>query len=548
MHIKKRVSVFASFILLLSSLSVGCSSTSTSSDSEVNSSDVMSNLSARKAIIMAIDKNGFIDTILNDGSVEADYFVPSQLALDNEDRDYRDIVGNLAYEEDDEKAKLEWEKAKEEIGFDKVELELVLSDTDMHKKLGEYIQSELTILEGMTVTIKQMPAKQVFDSQDKGDFDISMSGWGPDYPDPLTYLDTFSKGQVFAKATGYDNQEFNDLLSKGKNSKTTDEAWESYSKAEKILIEDAYLSPVYQKGITYLEKDYVKDIGVANFGPKYSYKWSDVEKESKVLNVSNNADITTLDGSKIQDTLSREVTLNVMESLVRLDNDLKVVPGIAKDWTVSEDGLKWTFKLRDDALWSNGEKITAEDFEYSFKRTLDPETKGENSAVFFDIVGAEDFNLGKNTDRDSVGVNAIDENTLEIELVRPVPYFDRLMCHPIFAPQNQAFIEDKGDAYGTSVENTLFSGPFILSKWKMEDQYTMEKNPYYWDKESVKLDIINTKIVKDNNAALNLYEAGEIDRVNLTAEQVDKYKDSKELGTIIDSNTYSLLFNVKNHN
>ncbi|RDY27016.1 hypothetical protein CHL78_011145 [Romboutsia weinsteinii] len=539
MHFKKRVSILSGLFILGAIFSVGCSS----SGSVANPDEVMENLSARKAIAMAVDKDTFVDVILNNGSTVADYFVPKRLALDENQKDYRDFAGNMGYEQDDEKAKEEWAKAKEELGFDKVTLDMVLYDTDMNKRLGEYVQSELSILDGLEITIKQMPAKQVMQAHSKGEFNISFNGWGPDYPDALTYLNTFATGQMYGVATNYEGKEYNELLEKGKNSATTEESWETYAQAEKLLLEDAYLSPIYQKGVSYLQKEYVSGIAIATFGPKYSYKWADVDKDEKVFRVSNTADITSLDAAKIKDTLSREVTLNVMEGLVRMDGDLNAVPGMATKWETSENGKTWTFHLRKDAKWSNGEKVTANDFEFSFKRTLDPNTGCENASVFYDIVGAQDFNLGKSTDKDSVGVKAIDDYTLQIDLVRPVNYFDKLVCHPIFSPQNQKFVEEKGDAFGTTIEDTLFNGPFVLSTWKMEDQYSMVKNKDYWDKDTVKLETVYTKVVKDGNSDMNLYEGGEIDRVNLTAEQVDKYKDSPELKTDLECVTYFLMLN-----
>lgn len=548
MHLKRKVSALASIFVVGCLFNVGCSSTGGSNGNvEGNSDEVMANLSARKAIAIAVDKDNFVDVILNNGSTSANYFVPKRLALDENQKDYRDYVGDVGYTQDDEKAKEEWEKAKKEIGFDKVTLDMVLSDSESNRKLGEYVQSELSILDGLSVEIKQMPYKQVTESHAKGDFDISFNGWGPDYPDPLTYLGTLSTGQIYGVATGYESKEYNDILNKAKNSPDTKEAWDLFAKAEKLLLDDAYVSPMYQRGVSYLQQDYVKDIAVATFGPKYSYKWTDVEKDEKVLNIVNSSDITSLDAAKIRDTLSREVTLNVMEGLVRMDKDLNVVPGVAKEWEKSEDGKTWTFKLRDDAYWNNGEHVTAQDFEYSFKRTLTPSTACENTSVFYDIVGAEDYNMGKNDDINSVGVKALNDNTLEIKLTRPVTYFDKLMCHPIFSPQNQKFVEEKGNEFGTSIENTLFNGPFILSAWKLEDQYSMEKNKNYWDKEAVKLDKVHTKIVKDNNTLLNLYETVNIDRVALTSENVDKYKDSDEFGVEMDCITYFLMLNGGNH-
>lgn len=541
--------VKASTAILISILMLtGCSSSSNNESNAVDPSDVMQNINARKAIAMAIDKTSFVETILNNGSIATNKFVPSKLAIDSELGDYSDFSGNLGYENNDEEAKKYWQKAKDELGFENVTLKLVLTDTEFSKRLGEYIQSELGDLDGLTIDLKQMPMKQRMEALANGNYNISFSGWGPDYPDPLTYLETFSLNSTYYEDTGYDSKEYNSLLDKAKKASTTKEAWTEYKNAEEVLLNDAYLVPIYQRGFAYLQKDYVKDIVVNPYGPKYLYKYADVDKPNKTLNMSNSDDITTLDTSLVKDALSSEVISNTMEGLTRLDKEFNASEGMAKSWKVSEDALTWTFNLRDDAVWSNGEKVTAHDFEYAWKRTLDPATACETASIFYDIVGAKDYNLSKNSDRDSVGVKAIDDYTLEVKLNRPVPYFDKMVASTSFYPQNQKFVESKGDKYGTSIENSIFNGPFILKTWKLNDQYTMGKNQTYWDSNSVKLDSINVKISKDSNTDINLYNAGEIDRTTVSSDQVDKYKDSPEFGTGIDCATNFLLLNAGNIN
>ena len=367
--------VKASTAILISILMLtGCSSSSNNESNAVDPSDVMQNINARKAIAMAIDKTSFVETILNNGSIATNKFVPSKLAIDSELGDYSDFSGNLGYENNDEEAKKYWQKAKDELGFENVTLKLVLTDTEFSKRLGEYIQSELGDLDGLTIDLKQMPMKQRMEALANGDYNISFSGWGPDYPDPLTYLETFSLNNTYYEDTGYDSKEYNSLLDKAKKASTTKEAWTEYKNAEEVLLNDAYLVPIYQRGFAYLQKDYVKDIVVNPYGPKYLYKYADVDKPNKTLNMSNSDDITTLDTSLVKDALSSEVISNTMEGLTRLDKEFNASEGMAKSWEVSEDALTWTFNLRDDAVWSNGEKVTAHDFEYAWKRTLDPAT------------------------------------------------------------------------------------------------------------------------------------------------------------------------------
>lgn len=310
-------------------------------------------------------------------------------------------------------------------------------------------------------------------------------------------------------------------------------------------MKDAYVIPMYQRASAYLEKDYVKDIVVSTYGTKYHYKWADIDSENKVLRMTSSSDITTLDTCKLVDLLSGDIATHVFEGLTRIGENQEVTPGMAKSWDVSTDKLTWTFNIREDAKWSNGDSVTAHDFEYAWKKILDPITAYQNASVFYDIKGAEAFNMGENNNSDSVGVKAIDDYTFEVNLNRPVPYFEKLVSMQMFSPQNQKFIELKGDEYGYSIENTVFNGPFVLSDWRLSDQYTMSKNTNYWDVASVNLEQINTKITKDPYTDLNLYKTGEIDRVILTSETVDTYKDSPEFNTNIDAAINFLILNVE---
>ncbi len=535
-------------IAACSMMMIGCTNTSKPTYDAKTANMVMQNLNARKAIASAIDKEAFVETILNNGSIAVDTFVPKNLAYDSELGDYRDFATGLGHNYNEEEAKKYWEEAKKELDIDNVTLKLVLTDTDFSKKLGEYIQAELGEFEGLHIELKQMPMEQRVEALANGDYNISFSGWGPDYPDPLTYLETFGLNNTYYKDTGYASKEYNDLLEKAKMSGTTKESWENYKKAEEILLNDTYLVPMYQRASAYLQKSYVVRPETSPFGPKYLYKDMDVTKDEKVLNLSNSADITTLDTTLVKDALSSDVISNVMEGLTRLDENSNAVPAIAKSWNVSEDKLTWTFDLRDDAVWTNGDKVTAHDFEYAVKRSLDPKSLCEITSIYYDIVGAKEFNSGDSTDRDSVGIKALDDYTLEIKLVRPVTYFDKLMSSTSFYPQNQKFVEANGEKYGTTVENSLFNGPYTLKTWKLEDQYSLAKNPTYWDNANVKLETVNVKIAKDSNADLNLYNNGDIDIVTVSSDLVDAHRDSKEFSTKLEAANNFLVLNAGNIN
>ncbi|MEG0181428.1 MAG: ABC transporter substrate-binding protein [Peptostreptococcaceae bacterium] len=542
MTFKSKVSIATFTTLISTSILVGCSINEDSVKS-IDSSQLLKNKDARLAITMAVDKEEITDVILNNGSMPINYYTAEGLAINDKGEDYRTIAGNMGYEFDLEKAKIHWDKAKSDLNFNTVIIEVLTSDVESSKRIGEFFQNQLqNNLEGLKVELKQVPFKQKQQLEAEGDYDLVYSSWVADYPDPLTFLETFTTNGKFGKNSGYESSQYNNLIEEGKNATSIDESWNRYSEAEKILLGDAFIMPLFQSSSAYIQKPYVDGITIIPYGAKYAYKWASAEGRDE-LNLTSSSDIPSLDMSKATDSLSFSVANNVMEGLVRVDNNGNIVEGIAKEWKSSEDKKTWTFKLREDAIWSNGDKVTANDFEYGFKRTLNPSTASQYGFIMYDIVGAEDYNIGKVSDSKNVGVKAIDDYTLEVNLVRPVNYFDRLMSFPVFFPQNESFVIEQGDKYGTTNESTLYNGPFTLTKWKLDDVYIMDKNQNYWDKEAVKLKSVNTKIVKDGSSDVNLYENGDIDFVGITNEFIDKYKDSEEFSTSKNATTFFMLIN-----
>lgn len=547
MFLRRKLTVMTTVALLSTSLLAGCTNSgegSTSGGGTATAAEVLANKNARAAIAMSIDKSAYCDVILNNGSIPSNTFTPKGLAFDD-GKDYTDLTQGMGYEYNEEQAKELWEKAKEEVGFDTVELELLTFDHDSGKRTGEYIQSELSDLDGLTVNVSNLPFEQKLERESNGEFDLSFSGWGADYPDPLTYLSTMQTGNQYSNQTGYNSEEYNKLVEEAIKLPIS-EAYAKYAEAEKLMLEDGYLAPIYQSASAYLEKDYVSGIVNNSWGADYTYTYADVDKDDKVLNLATSSDIPSLDVSKSTDQQSFQTMNSTMEGLTRVDAEGKVQPGVAESWEVSEDGLTWTFKLRKNSTWSNGTPVTAKDFEYSWKRTLTPETASQYSYIMADIVGSSTEDIEANG-VEGVGVKALDDYTLEVKLNRPVAYFAELMSFQVFFPQNQEFVESCGDAYGSAVDKQIYNGPFTLTSWKMEDQYTMEKNPNYWDAANVKLDKINTKVVKDTGAAISLYEDGQIDRVGLSSDYVDKYKDSEEFKTREAASVFMLQINGGNN-
>ncbi|PFO82498.1 MULTISPECIES: peptide ABC transporter substrate-binding protein [Bacillus cereus group] len=265
----------------------------------------------------------------------------------------------------------------------------------------------------------------------------------------------------------------------------------------------------------------------------------------QVINMTETQEIPTMDPALSADAVSSRVMNNTMEGLYRLEKGDKLVPGVAKSSEKSEDGKKYTFKLREDAKWSNGDPVTAKDFVYAWQRAINPDKGAVSAYIMFDVKNAQKINK-KEMAPDQLGVKAVDDYTLEVELEHPVPYFENLMIYPLFYPVNEKYATEKGDKFGLEANTTLYNGPFVLSEWKHETSFQIQKNPTYWDNKVVKLDEVNFNIVKDLATSVNLYDTKAIDRVTLRSEFVDKYKEDPNFKTANEASVFFLRFNQKN--
>ncbi len=273
---------------------------------------------------------------------------------------------------------------------------------------------------------------------------------------------------------------------------------------------------------------------------------SETEAKKQVLNVTVSEEIPSLDTAKTMDGTSAHVMQNIFEGLYVLDDQDQPIPAVAKSFKRSEDGKKYTFDLRKDAKWSNGDNVTANDFMFAWKRAITPETASQYASMLFHVKNAKEINKGTMS-LDNLGVKAINDYKLEVELEQPIPYFLQLLALPIYLPQHESFLKEQGKNYALEPSNLIYNGPFVLEKWKHEQEFQLKKNATYWDEKKVKLDEINFQIVKDTMTAVNLYEAGNLDRVPINSQFVDKYKGNKELHMSSDPGIAMLRFNEKNN-
>lgn len=253
--------------------------------------------------------------------------------------------------------------------------------------------------------------------------------------------------------------------------------------------------------------------------------------KSNILNVMVEVEVESLDPQEATDGTSFEVIANFTDGLKQLAGDGSAVDALCAEQTLSEDGLTYTFKIRDDAFWSNGDPVTADDFVFAWQRAVDPKVASEYSYMMSDIGQIKNsFEIieGKLPVTD-LGVTAIDAKTLKVELIVPVSYFDSLLYFPTFYPVNRKFYESVGDKYGSSADTVLSNGAFILTDYQPAAlSFSFVKNEKYYNAASVKLDGLNYQVLKDSQQALMAYQSGSLDIVKLSGDQVDQIKDDPE--------------------
>ena len=236
-----------------------------------------------------------------------------------------------------------------------------------------------------------------------------------------------------------------------------------------------------------------------------------------------------------------------LEGLLVLGPDNgNILPGVAKTWNVSKDGIVWTFNLRKDSVWSNGDPVTTHDFNFAYKRALEPKTASQYAYMFYNIKNAQQYNSGKIKDFSKVGIKVIDDYTFQITLNAPVPYFDQVVTNTVALPLNEKFFNTVKSQYALSADKMLYNGAYVIKSYIPNGKYVFEKNPKYWNAKNIKIDKINFLIVGNYNTAADMFKNGGLSMTAIKASQIPQFKDSKALHTIPNGGTLYLKFNTKN--
>ncbi|WP_408868916.1 peptide ABC transporter substrate-binding protein [Brochothrix campestris] len=271
---------------------------------------------------------------------------------------------------------------------------------------------------------------------------------------------------------------------------------------------------------------------------------SNSSKTASKIKLSAQSNIAMMDSRVASDETSIQALNQTNEGLYSYNLDGKLVPAIAEKTTTNKAKTVYTFKLREDAEWSNGEKVTAADFEYAWKSAVDPKTASTYTYLFDGVVkNASDIIAGKKKNSE-LGVEATAADTLKVTLERPVPYFDTLLSFSVFFPLNEKFVTAQGEKYAQDSDRILYNGPYVMKDWKQaSDSWTLTKNTKYWDEKNVKTKTFVYHLLENSGTGANLFETGEIDRVLLTGDYAKQYKTNDNFVKRTGSFVYYIKFN-----
>ena len=433
-----------------------------------------------------------------------------------------------------------------ELGLDKLPtVKLSYNTNDAHQKIAEAVQAMWQEELGVDVQLNNMEWGAYLDTLSEGSFQIGRLGWLGDFMDPMTFLDFFITGGGNNDGS-YSNAEYDSLINQAKATGDQEKRLEYLSKAEKILLDEAGTAPIYFYTEVRVRQDYVKGAILHGDGSR-DYTWTSISDPAYDNNLILNArqEPPSLDSATATDTTSFEILRLLQEGLTRLDKESEVTPGsgMAESWTVSEDALTYVFTLKDDIYWSNGDPVTAQDFEYAWKRVLNPDTAADYAYQMYVLKNGEKYNNGEAT-ADQVGVKAMNAKTLKVDLEAPTPYFLQLTAFGSFYPVNEKVVKANAN-WAAEASTFVGNGPFKLQSWKHHDEVVVVKNDKYWDKDNVKLNSIKWVMVNDDNTAYQLYKNNEIHDDTAPQELTYELLQKGEATSVPILGTYMYLFNCE---
>ena len=264
----------------------------------------------------------------------------------------------------------------------------------------------------------------------------------------------------------------------------------------------------------------------------------------KILSVQIGPDPETIDPALNSAVDGGNMLLHTFECLLTVDQDGQLAPGQAETWETSEDGLTWTFHLRDGLKWSDGSDLTANDFVYSWQRVCDPMVAAPYAETVLGMVEGYDEAIAGNLE--ALAVEAPDDSTLVVTLSNPCPYFGSLAAFATLSPVQQATIDANGDAWAVSADTYICNGPFYISEWVPGSYILCSKNPNYWNADAIKLDGIKFNLIEDSNASYSAYQTGDVQFIkDVPTEEIPSLTGNSEFHVDPIIGTYYVSLNIE---
>lgn len=273
-------------------------------------------------------------------------------------------------------------------------------------------------------------------------------------------------------------------------------------------------------------------------------KASDAGSEGQNLVVEVGPDPETIDPALNSAIDGGNMIIHAFEGLLIQDKDNTIQPGQAESFEVSEDGLTYTFHLQDGLKWSDGSDLTANDFVYSWKRVVDPNTAAPYAETMLNTV--KGYEEAMNGNVDALAVSAPDDKTLVVELSAPCLYFDKIVAFATLMPVQQATVEANGDAWATKADTYITNGPFYIKEWVPGSHVLMAKNPYYWNADAIKLDTLKFLLMEDTNASYSAWQSGEALMIkDVPIDEIEALQDNEEFHLDPTMGTYYISYNLE---
>lgn len=310
--------------------------------------------------------------------------------------------------------------------------------------------------------------------------------------------------------------------------------------AEDMLMDTWCVIPLYYYNDQYMIKDYVDGVYSTVEGMKYFYK-AKMTNGASELNIWMSSEPDHIDPALNSTVDGGCLAVNSFEGLMRYNADGELEPACAESYEVSEDGLTYTFTMRDGLKWSNGADLTAKDFEYSWKRLANPETAADYSYLCAMFAG---YDESTGLAEDDV-VASEDGKTLTVKLAAVTPYFLDLCAFPAFMPVYQDVVDNNSDWANDASDNFVTNGAYSLETWNHDSNMVYVKNPYYWDADSVSVEKINFMLTSDEVTAYTAYQNGDLDFIDsVPTAEMENAKKSDEFYTVDNLGTYYVGFNI----